>query len=122
VDELFRTRSLSLPLDRRDRTLTKAPTRVEINTEISADHTVIDIYTADRIGLLYRITSTLAALGLSIHTAKVSTKVDQAVDVFYVKDLEGKKVTESAHLERIREELLRTLERNMDQSSSLPET
>jgi len=113
VDELFRTRSLSLPLDRRDRTQTKAPTRVEIDTEISDDHTVVDVYTADRIGLLYRITSTLAGLGLSIHTAKVSTKVDQAVDVFYVKDLNGEKVSDSAELERIRKSLLETLERQV---------
>jgi [protein-PII] uridylyltransferase len=118
VDELFRARSLSLPLDRRERSLTKAPTRVEIDTAISADHTVIDVYTADRIGLLYRITSTLASLGLSIHTAKVSTKVDQAVDVFYVKDLEGKKVSDNSQLERIRESLLRTLEKQPDQPSS----
>lgn len=110
VDELFRSRKLSLPLDRRDKTLMKAPTKVEIDTEISTDHTVIDVYTADRIGLLYRITSTLAAMGLSIHTAKVSTKVDQAVDVFYVKNLEGKKVTDAEELAKIREALVSTLE------------
>jgi [protein-PII] uridylyltransferase len=110
VDELFRSRQLSLPLDRRDRVLTKAPTKVEIDNGISDDHTVIDVYATDRIGLLYQITSTLAGMGLSIHTAKVSTKVDQAVDVFYVKDLKGEKVTDTGELEKIRETLLKTLE------------
>lgn len=108
VDELFTSRNLSLPLDRRDRTLT-IPPKVEIQNDISEEHTVIDIYATDRIGLLYRITSTLAALGLSIYTAKVSTKVDQAVDVFYVKDLDGVKVTEPEKLVRIRETLLGVL-------------
>jgi [protein-PII] uridylyltransferase len=70
---------------------------------------VIDVYATDRIGLLYRITSTLASLGLSIHTAKVSTKVDQAVDVFYVKDLKGRKVTDANEVDRIRETLLGVL-------------
>ncbi|UCF89188.1 MAG: [protein-PII] uridylyltransferase [bacterium] len=108
VDELFASRSLSLPLDKRDRIL-QVPPRVEVDNEISEEHTVIDVYATDRIGLLYRITSTLASLGLSIHTAKVSTKVDQAVDVFYVKDLEGMKVTDAGKLDRIREALLKVL-------------
>ena len=109
VEDLFKSRKLSLPLARREKRRAKAPTRVEIDTEASADHTVIDVYTADRIGLLYRITSTLASMGLSIQTAKVSTKVDQAVDVFYVKDLNGDKVTEPELLEKVRENLIRIL-------------
>ena len=110
VDELFASRKLSLPLGRRDRTAISVPSRVEIDNDVSEDHTVIDIYSTDRIGLLYLITSTLAALGLSIHTAKASTKVDQAVDVFYVKDAKGKKVTDPDAIERIRERLLSILE------------
>lgn len=108
VEELFTSRNLSLPLDRRDRTPT-APPRVEIENDISEEHTVIDVYATDMIGLLYRITSTLASLGLSIYTAKVSTKVDQAVDVFYVKDLEGRKITNVKELDRIRKTLLGVL-------------
>jgi len=108
VEELFANRNLSLPLSKRERTLT-APPKVEIENDISEEHTVIDVYATDRIGLLYRITSTLAALGLSIHTAKVSTKVDQAVDVFYVKDLEGRKITDPGELGRIRKTLIGVL-------------
>jgi len=108
VEELFTSRNLSLPLDRRDRTLTLPP-KVEIENDVSEEHTVIDVYATDRIGLLYQITSTLAGLGLSIHTAKVSTKVDQAVDVFYVKDLEGNKITDLEKLEKIKGSLLGVL-------------
>ena len=121
VDELFTTRNLSLPLDRRDRKLF-VPPRVEIENDISKEHTVIDIYATDRIGLLYKITSTLASMDLSIHTAKVSTKVDQAVDVFYVKDLEGRKVTEAGELERIREKLLGVLVQDEGGSDSADAT
>ncbi len=121
VEELITNRNLSLPLDKRERSLT-VPPRVEIENDISDEHTVIDVYATDRIGLLYRITSTLASLGLSIHTAKVSTKVDQAVDVFYVKDLEGRKVTDLGELERIKGTLLEELTGNGDQTSSAPAT
>lgn len=109
VEDLFRTRELSLPLVRREMARAKAPVRVEIDTNASEDHTVIDVYAADRIGLLYRITSTLADLGLSIQTAKVSTKVDQAVDVFYVKDLKGNKVTDQEKLGQVRHSLQEAL-------------
>ena len=71
----------------------KFPTRVEIDNEVSEDYTVIDIYTHDKVGLLYRITSTLTDLGLYIGVSKISTKVDQVADVFYVKDIFGHKVT-----------------------------
>jgi [protein-PII] uridylyltransferase len=111
VDELFTNRNLSLPLSKRERTLA-VPPKVEIENDISEEHTVIDVYATDRIGLLYRITSTLASLGLSIHTAKVSTKVDQAVDVFYVKDLDGRKITDSDKLESIRTTLVGVLARD----------
>jgi [protein-PII] uridylyltransferase len=106
VEELIGSRQLSLPLGVRDRVITPVPTRVDINNDISDEHTVIDIYTTDRIGLLYRITSALASLGLSIFTAKVSTKVDQAVDVFYVKDGDGNKITDEGTLEQVRERLI----------------
>ncbi len=112
VEELFSSRELSWPLDKRDRTAIGVPTRIEIDNDISEEHTVIDVYATDRIGLLYRITSTLANLGLSIHTAKVSTKVDQAVDVFYVKGLKGEKVTDPGEIEKIRKTLLESLAEN----------
>jgi [protein-PII] uridylyltransferase len=110
VEELFSSRELSLPLDKRDRTAIRAPTRIEIDNDISDDHTVIDVYATDHIGLLYRITSALSGLGLSIHTAKVSTKVDQAVDVFYVKGRDGGKVTDPGEISMIREMLMGALE------------
>lgn len=88
----------------------KFPTRVEIDNEVSVDYTVIDIYTHDKIGLLYRITSTLTDLGLYIGVSKISTKVDQVADVFYVKDIFGHKVKSQKKLEEIREQLLKAID------------
>ncbi|GAB7027189.1 [protein-PII] uridylyltransferase [Geotalea toluenoxydans] len=88
----------------------KFPTRVEIDNEVSADYTVIDIYTHDKVGLLYRITSTLSELGLYIGVSKVSTKVDQVADVFYVKDIFGQKIIDQDKLEEIRGRLLQSID------------
>lgn len=86
------------------------PARVEIDNEVSSDYTVIDIYAHDKIGLLYSITSTLTRLGLYIGVSKISTKVDQVADVFYVKNIFGQKITEPAKLEEIRKALLEAID------------
>ena len=86
------------------------PARVEIDNEVSSDYTVIDIYAHDKVGLLYSITSTLTKLGLYIGVSKISTKVDQVADVFYVKDASGQKICEPAKLDEIRRELLAAID------------
>lgn len=88
----------------------RLPARVEIDNEVSADYTVIDIYTNDKIGLLYSITSTLTALGLYIGVSKISTKVDQVADVFYVKDIFGQKIRSEEKLSEIKSRLLQAIE------------
>jgi [protein-PII] uridylyltransferase len=67
-------------------------TKVNIDNEVSEEYTVIDILTHDKVGLLYLITSTLAEMGLYIGVSKISTKVDQVADVFYVRDIFGHKI------------------------------
>jgi [protein-PII] uridylyltransferase len=93
-----------------ERARPRFPTRVEIDNEVSAEYTVIDIYTHDKVGLLYRITSTITELGLYIGISKISTKVDQVLDVFYLKDIFGHKVVNERKLEEIRERLLKAID------------
>lgn len=78
------------------------PTRIEIDNEVSEDYTVLDIYAHDKVGLLYLITSTLNQLGLYIGVSKISTKVDQVADVFYVRDIFGHKIVSEEKLDEIR--------------------
>ncbi len=79
------------------------PTRIEVDNESSDNATIIDVYTYDRAGLLYDITKTISDLKLSVEYAKVSTKVDQVVDAFYVVDGRGKKITKPEKIEAIKE-------------------
>ncbi len=83
--------------------------KVEIDNSVSDRYTVIDIFAADKVGLLYAITRTLNELGLYIAVSKISTKVDQVADVFYVCDIFGQKITDPAKLEEIRSALLQQL-------------
>ncbi|MCW8860670.1 MAG: [protein-PII] uridylyltransferase, partial [Deltaproteobacteria bacterium] len=86
------------------------PNSVAFDNEVSDRYTVIDVFAHDKVGLLYDITSTLNELGLYIVVSKISTKVDQAADVFYVNDIFGQKVTEPERLQEIRSTLLERLE------------
>jgi [protein-PII] uridylyltransferase len=90
----------------RDRVPRYRPTRVVFDNTVSSRCTVVDIFTYDRIGLLYDITSTLTALGIDIALSKISTKADQVADVFYIVDRDGRKVSAPDRQEEIRQALL----------------
>jgi len=49
-------------------------------------------------------------MGLNLWMARISTKVDQVVDVFYIQDLGGDKIEDQEKVGMIREELVRLLE------------
>ncbi len=88
----------------------KRPNKVEFDNEVSDRYTVLDIFANDKVGLLYDITRTLNELGLYIAVSKISTKVDQAADVFYVSDIFEQKITDPEKIETIRKTLLKRLE------------
>jgi len=84
------------------KTVPQYPTRIEVDNEASDNATIVDVYTYDRGGLLYDITKALRELNLSVEYAKISTKVDQVVDIFYVVDKKGKKITDEKSIENIK--------------------
>jgi [protein-PII] uridylyltransferase len=66
---------------------------VMINNQWSHRYTVVEVSGLDRPGLLYDLTTTLSKLNLNIVSAHVATFGERAVDVFYVTDLLGAKIT-----------------------------
>jgi [protein-PII] uridylyltransferase len=66
---------------------------VMINNQWSHRYTVVEVTGLDRAGLLYDLTTTLSKLNLNIASAHVATFGERVVDVFYVTDLLGAKVT-----------------------------
>jgi [protein-PII] uridylyltransferase len=71
----------------------------------STQATIIEVFTRDRVGVLYAITQTLADLGLDITLAKVSTEGEKVADVFYV-TRRGERITDDTEraiiLQRLR--------------------
>ena len=66
---------------------------VSINNQWSNRFTVIEVTGLDRPGLLYELTATLSKLNLNIGSAHVATFGERVVDVFYVTDLMGARIT-----------------------------
>jgi [protein-PII] uridylyltransferase len=83
------------------------PPRVEFHDELSRKCTVVEVDAGDRPGLLYDLATTIADLGLDLRTAKVSTMIDRARDVFHVVDRDGNKVVSTPRRQEIIEALSR---------------
>jgi [protein-PII] uridylyltransferase len=67
-------------------------TKVAIDNDSSREHSVIDVFTADRVGLLYKLARTLSELSLSVHLARISTEGHRAADSFYVRTVDGRRL------------------------------
>jgi [protein-PII] uridylyltransferase len=89
----------------RDTTFTIAP-EVTIDNTLSNRYTVVEVSGLDRLGLLFDLTTVLSALNLNIGSAHIVTFGEKAVDVFYVTDLTGAKITNAARQGAIRRHLL----------------
>lgn len=92
------------PLQSRTEVFKVAP-RVLIDNKASSTHTLIELNGRDRPGLLHDVTSAMTRCGIQIASAHISTYGERVVDVFYVKDIFGLKITHTGKLKQIREAL-----------------
>ncbi len=75
--------------------------RVVVDNSSSSFFTIIEVFANDFTGLLFKITNLLYKNDLDVKVAKISTKVDQAVDVFYVRDMDGRKIDDKKRVENL---------------------
>lgn len=97
------------PRKDRPRTFQVAPD-LSIDNALSARETVLEISGLDRPGLLYELTTALSRLNLNITSAHVATFGERAVDVFYVTDLTGTKITQPDRQATIRRAVMAVFE------------
>jgi [protein-PII] uridylyltransferase len=77
-----------------------------IDNTLSNQFTVIEASGLDRPGLLYDLTRAISDLNLNIASAHIVTFGERAVDVFYVTDLTGHKITSASRETAVRRRLL----------------
>ncbi|GBQ68079.1 uridylyltransferase PII [Ameyamaea chiangmaiensis NBRC 103196] len=85
------------------------PPRVVVDNRASNSYTVIEVNGRDRPGLLHDVTDAMNGESLQIGSAHVTTYGMRAVDVFYVRDLFGLKITDERRLRDIRQRILTVL-------------
>jgi [protein-PII] uridylyltransferase len=67
-------------------------TQISFDNEISDTRTLIEVETEDRLGLLYAISQTFAELSVDIAGARIVTERGAAIDSFYVREFDGRKI------------------------------
>jgi [protein-PII] uridylyltransferase len=87
LDALLARRLRASPLPQKP--LPRVPTKIVIDNDSARSHSVVDVFTADRVGLLYTLARTFFELGLSVDLARIVTEGHRAADAFYVRTPEG---------------------------------
>lgn len=86
------------------------PNTVRIDNETSSFFTIVEVLTYDFPGLLFAVTNALYRQNINVNVAMVATKVDQVIDVFYIKSLENDaKIETEQGLEQIKNAILKSL-------------
>ncbi len=83
--------------------------RVSFDLDASSAATVCEVDAPDAVGLLARIAAVFAELQIDVTAALVSTLGERVVDVFYVQDAHGAKITEPLALDRLRDTIVSRL-------------
>ncbi|MBF0225812.1 MAG: [protein-PII] uridylyltransferase [Desulfobacterales bacterium] len=83
--------------------------KIIVDIESSSFYTIIEIHTTDFQGLLFCITDALYEIGVNIKASKISTSVDQVVDVFYIQDKNKNKIDSPEFIDEIKKAVKRAL-------------
>ncbi len=87
----------------------RVATQVVVDDRVSERHTVIEVTTRDRPGLLFAISDALYRLGLTIAVAKINTEGTRVADVFYVVEADGAKVKHGQRANEVQSRLVSVL-------------
>lgn len=98
LDELLERRLRASPLPAKP--LPRVPTKIVIDNDSARAHSVVDVFTADRVGLLHTLARTFFELGLSVDLARIATEGHRAADAFYVRSAGGGQI-EGREAERV---------------------
>jgi len=85
------------------------PSRVFFENQQSASCTIVEVSGADRAGFLHNICHVFQKENINIVSAHINTYGEQAVDVFYIKDSYGFKITHPQKISYLRNLLLKAL-------------
>lgn len=86
------------------------PTSIQFHADPLNRHTIIELITTDRAGLLSKIGRAFIQQNIHLHSAKITTIGSRAEDMFYITDHLQKPITDTIKQEQIRREILKSLD------------
>ena len=90
------------------------PTQVHYDAEESSIHTIIEVISPDRPGLLAKVADIFQQFNINLKTAKISTFGERVEDVFFITDNKGCALTDEAQLKTLAD----TIKTELDQQNS----
>ena len=84
--------------------------QVRLDNDLSDSASVIEVSGLDRPGLLFALARELFNLNISVQAARVATFGERAVDVFYVTNLTGGKISSAARAKKIKTAMMAVID------------
>jgi [protein-PII] uridylyltransferase len=109
ADDLVRQRLKKYPPSVLRLGLQRQTVNVRVNNTESQLSTIIEIDTVDNFGLLHKITRCFHENQVNVVSAKLSTRNDRAVDVFYVTDMAKRKIISQEYTDHLIKSLTEAL-------------
>jgi [protein-PII] uridylyltransferase len=88
-------------------------TSASLSTDPGLHQTVLEIFTADRPGLLARIGNIFSQFGISVHKAKIANVAERVEDFFYITDTNNQPLTDPDYCNRLTDSICKELDEHM---------
>jgi len=96
----------------------QTPTQVNLIQATQQPQSAIEIITPDRPGLLALIGRAFSKLGISIHSARITTLGERVEDIFYVTDNHGQPIDDLETVKRLESSICQDLDRHLEKLAS----
>ncbi|NJO16443.1 MAG: [protein-PII] uridylyltransferase [Thioploca sp.] len=94
------------------------PTRITFTQDQTNDHTVLELITTDRPGVLSRVAQAFMSSGVLIKKAKIATFGSRVEDIFFITDYKHHALYSADQLDYLRERLSLLLDEDMPKQST----
>ncbi len=88
-------------------------TSATLSSDSGVNQTVLEVFTADRPGLLSRIGNIFSQFGIVVHKAKIANVAERVEDFFYITDADNQALTDPDYCNRLTDAICKELDEHM---------
>ena len=94
------------------------PSQISINQAPKGKQTSIEIISPDRPGLLALISNSFSALGMNVHSARITTLGERVEDIFYVTNIEAEPIVDQSTIKKLETTIREALDQHLEKLAS----